>query len=95
MVHTYGMALMEYRTTFALDAETMRRLKKLAAAWRVSQAEVVRRTLERAERENDEAADSPLRKLREYHEAGGLDSGLAAAYAAEAAESRSEWRRNG
>lgn len=40
---------MTHRTTFALDEPTARRLKRLAARWKVSQAEVVRRSVEQAE----------------------------------------------
>jgi predicted transcriptional regulator len=40
---------MIHRTTFALDENTARRLKRLAARWQVSQAEVVRRSVEKAE----------------------------------------------
>lgn len=43
------MANMTHRTTFALDEMTAHRLKRLAARWQVSQAEVVRRSLELAE----------------------------------------------
>jgi hypothetical protein len=43
------MPLMTHRTTFALDAVTAQRLKRLAARWNVSQAEVVRRSVEQAE----------------------------------------------
>ena len=44
-----GMATMTHRTTFALDDMTAQRLRRLAARWQVSQAEVVRRSLEQAE----------------------------------------------
>ena len=44
-----GMPAMTHRTTFALDEPTARRLKRLAARWKVSQAEVVRRSVEQAE----------------------------------------------
>jgi predicted DNA-binding protein len=50
------MPTMTHRTTFALDAATAQRLKRLAARWNVSQAEVVRRSVEQAE---TEAARSP------------------------------------
>lgn len=43
------MPTMTHRTTFALDETTARRLKRLASRWQVSQAEVVRRSLEQAE----------------------------------------------
>jgi len=51
-----GMPTMTHRTTFALDDETAQRLKRLAARWRVSQAEVVRRSVEEAEKN---ASSSP------------------------------------
>ena len=44
-----GMPTMIHRTTFALDDSTASRLKRLAARWQVSQAEVVRRSVEKAE----------------------------------------------
>lgn len=40
---------MTHRTTFALDSATAQRLKRLAARWQVSQAEVVRRSVEQAD----------------------------------------------
>ena len=46
MVCNNGMATMTHRTTFALDAATARRLRQLAKLWKVSQAEVVRRSVE-------------------------------------------------
>ncbi len=50
MVYNDGMPTMTHRTTFALDEVTARRLKRLAAHWDVSQAEVVRRSVEQAEK---------------------------------------------
>ena len=40
-----GMATMTYRTTFSLDKATAMRIRKLAAQWNVSQAEVIRRVV--------------------------------------------------
>jgi len=94
MVHTYGMAVMTQRTTFALDEATIRRLKRLSKLWRISQAEVVRRAVERAERESDEKNPDPLVRLKAYHAAGGLDAGKAAEYLGEVAESRADWGRD-
>lgn len=45
------MAIMTHRTTFALDVTTAQRLKRLARRWNVSQAEVVRRAVDQAEKE--------------------------------------------
>ena len=50
MVCDNGMQTMTHRTTFALDEVTAQRLKRLATCWDVSQAEVVRRSVEQAEK---------------------------------------------
>lgn len=42
------MGRMNIRATYAIDQETARRIKRLARAWDVSQAEVIRRSVERA-----------------------------------------------
>lgn len=46
------MPKMTHRTTFALDEGTALRLKRLAARWKVSQAEVVRRSVDLAEKQS-------------------------------------------
>ncbi len=93
MVLYDGMATMTYRTTFALDQATASRLKRLAARWQVSQAEVVRRSLEKAEHPVEPQNPDPVTRLRELHEkGGGLDLKLADAYLAEVYEDRKHWR---
>jgi len=64
------MATMTHRTTFALDEPTAQRLKRLALRWNVSQAEVVRRSVEKAEQEKrtsptGEERIEAARRLRE------------------------------
>lgn len=81
---------MGYRTTFAFDGDTMRRLKNLAARWQVSQAEVVRRALSQAETQAD--APDPLKALKAYHARGGLDGKVAEKYLCEVREDRERWR---
>ena len=89
------MATMTERTTFALDRESCRRLKALAARWRVSQSEVVRRALARAEQMADSAADDPAAALKALHAAGrGLVREKAEAYLAEVRRDRDGWRRS-
>ncbi|MEI7900345.1 MAG: hypothetical protein WCK89_08830 [bacterium] len=83
---------MSYRTTFAFDGATMRRLKNLATRWQVSQAEVVRRALSLAESERPPDAADPLAALKAYHAQGGLDCGKAEAYLREVREDREHWR---
>jgi predicted transcriptional regulator len=85
------MSNTSHRTSFALDELTMRRLRRLAKVWSVSLAEVVRRAVEQAER--DEGTRNPLDRLRAYHDLGGLDAEKANAWLEEVAENRTEWNR--
>jgi hypothetical protein len=94
MWHTYGMAVMEHRTSFALDEATIIRLRKLAGIWHISQAEVVRRAIEKAEAEATSRTDAALERLGSYHERGGLDSCKATTYLEEVAENRADWGRS-
>jgi Arc/MetJ-type ribon-helix-helix transcriptional regulator len=88
-----GMRAMTHRTTFALDETTAQRLRILAARWRVSQAEVVRRSVEQAEKADAPARPNPVEMLRQLHErGGGLDPAKADAYLAEVYEDRKRWR---
>lgn len=48
------MARMSIRATYALDEQTDQRIKRLAKTWQVSQAEVIRRSVQAAaERSSD------------------------------------------
>ena len=86
---------MDRRTTFALDEPTIRRLRRLADRWRVSQAEVVRRAIERAEREAETETAALLQRLETYQARGGLDGRAAEEYLGEVAENRADWGRGG
>ena len=86
------MAKMNNRATFALDDETISRLKKLSLLWHVSQAEVVRKAVKIADRQIEEKRKEKLSNLYLYHEQNGLDPEAADAYLLEAAENRAEWR---
>jgi hypothetical protein len=82
------MAMMTHRTTFALDQETAFRLKRLAALWNVSQAEVVRRSVEQAESSSD-----PVLLLDRIHKQGmGLPDEVAAEYLRDVYQDRGHWR---
>ncbi len=83
---------MTYRTTFALDSLAMQRLKTLSARWHISQAEVIRRALEKLEQEPGPAETDLVRELAAYHAQGGLDSSVAEACIAEINEDRKTWR---
>ncbi|MCK5153548.1 MAG: hypothetical protein KAQ93_04250 [Spirochaetales bacterium] len=87
------MAKMNRRTTFALDEETILRLRKLAAIWHVSQAEVVRKAIKKAESEFNTGNKDKLDLLRQYHEREEMKIEVADTYLDEVAENRSSWGR--
>ena len=90
-----GMSRMTHRTTFALDHETATRLRRLAAAWQVSQAEVVRRSVAIAE-ESVGGGDTAASLLQTLHTSGkGLVREKAQGYLATLRSDRQDWRRNG
>jgi hypothetical protein len=84
---------MIHRTTFALDAITTQRLKRLAKLWNVSQAEVVRRSVERSEQTAQAMTRDPVELLRHLHAKGaGLAKAEADRWIAETYEDRKNWR---
>ncbi len=84
---------MTHRTTFALDEATAQRLKRLAARWKVSQAEVVRRSVEQAENLKKAEVPDPAAILQAlFASGGGLDLEKGNAYIAEVYEDRKHWR---
>ncbi len=85
-----GMATMTYRTTFSLDEATAMRIRKLAAQWNVSQAEVIRRVVA----STDAAANpDPLAMLEALHQSGGgLSAAKATSYLAAVQKDRKAWR---
>lgn len=86
----YGMATMTHRTTFALDDVTVTRIRRLAAQWQVSQAEVIRRVVA----QSDAASNpDPVAMLDALHRAGeGLTAADAASYLTTVREGRKSWR---
>lgn len=93
MVCLNGMQKMTHRTTFALDALTAKRLKRLASRWKVSQAEVVRLSVEQAEKQTEAEKPNPAAMLRElFASGGGLDPEKGNAYIEEVYEDRKHWR---
>ena len=92
MVCRYGMKTMSYRTTFALNRETIGRLKHLSGVWQVSQAEVVRRAISMAD-EHVKTEPDATSMLRALHASGNvLVREQAEAYLAEVQDQRSSWR---
>ncbi len=92
MVYGYGV-LMTHRTTFALDEASITRLKHLAEVWEVSQAEVVRRSIEMAERQAAKDSLDLVARLDSWHKKGGIEPSVATAWLQEVAEGRSDWER--
>ena len=84
------MATMTHRTTFALDDATVTRIRRLAAQWQVSQAEVIRRVVA----QTDAATrPDPVAMLESLHRAGdGLTAADAASYLTAVREDRKSWR---
>jgi len=93
MVYIYGMAIMNKRATYALDEETIQRIKKLAALRHISQAEVVRRAVAQAEEKADRETEEKLKRLKAYHQGGGITAEKAEEYLGEVKEGRSSWGR--
>jgi len=88
-----GMATMTYRTTFALDKDTRRRLKRLSDQWQVSQAEVVRRALSQAENQHQPEKPNPIDALYSLHATGrGIARETAEKYLTEVRANREHWR---
>ena len=83
---------MTHRTTFALDKTTAQRLKRLAVRWQVSQAEVVRRSVEQAEEAAALEKPDPVAMLRAYHAKGGLAPARAEKWLEEIRKDRKRWR---
>lgn len=60
------MARMSIRSTYALDAQTSNNIKRLASIWGVSQAEVIRRSVQRAVDESSPTALTPADVVARY-----------------------------
>jgi predicted transcriptional regulator len=87
-----GMPTMTHRTTFALDDATALRLKRLAARWGVSQAEVVRRAVAHSEQAEESPKPDRLSMLKAYHAKGGMKPERADQWIREIEEDRKHWR---
>lgn len=63
------MGTMTIRSTYSLDADTARTIKRLAQQWDASQAEVIRRSVRLAAEQAEEAAMSPAEVVAHYRSA--------------------------
>jgi predicted transcriptional regulator len=87
-----GMKSVAYRTTFSLDEATERRLTRLASAWNVSRAEVVRRAVAKADAADDRGVDAGAVLDKLQASGGGLVREQAEAYLADVRAARADWR---
>lgn len=86
---------MTHRTTFALDAATAHRLKRLSHRWKVSQAEVVRRAVKYAEVSEEPCTPDAIAMLQALHaRGGGIDKQSADRWITQIREDRKNWRRS-
>lgn len=60
------MGRMNIRATYALDQDTASRIRRLSRLWGVSQAEVIRRSVERAAAEEQGEALTPADVIAHY-----------------------------
>jgi len=87
------MQTMIHRTTFALDEKTAQRLKRLSVRWNVSQAEVVRRSVARADEAEQDLVKDPIALLNRLHASNqGMANEDAARYMKELRDDRKTWR---
>ncbi len=95
MVKCYGMAKMNVRATFALDAATEESIRRLAELWKTSKAEVVRRSVAEADRAAAaESRPSPLEALEWLQANGTFTEDEAAAWSAQSKRGWDEaWKR--
>jgi len=57
---------MNVRATYALDQETAQRIRRLASRWGVSQAEVIRRSVERVAAQEEGNVLAPAEVVAHY-----------------------------
>ncbi len=84
------MARTSVKSTYALDVETIRKLERVAARWRVSKSEVLRRAIDAVDREQAAGAPSPLEALDELQKGLKLSPSSARKWSREVREERTE-----
>lgn len=63
--HTFGLATTAIKSTYSLDAESLRALEDLARRWRVSKSEALRRAIRSEARPQPARGGDPLAALDE------------------------------
>ncbi len=93
------MARTSIKSTYALDVETIRKLDRVAARWKVSKSEVLRRAIEVVARDQLGEAPSPLQALDELQKSVKLTRRRSDEWSREVRNERAktsarhEWRR--
>ena len=93
------MARTSIKSTYALDVETIRKLDRVAARWKVSKSEVLRRAIEVVARDQLGEAMLPLQALDELQKSVKLSRQRTDSWSREVrnertqASARHEWRR--
>jgi predicted transcriptional regulator len=94
------MASAMIKSTYSLDPETVRKVERLAARWKVSKSEVLRRAVAVAAKEAAPADLTPLEALRKLQDRMKLTADQARAWEAESKRIRRtafrkrEWPRS-
>jgi hypothetical protein len=95
----FVMARTSIKSTYALDVDTIRKLERVAARWRVSKSEVLRRAIEVVAREQGEGTPAPLEALDELQKSLKLTAHQVGKWSLEVRQervkssARREWRR--
>lgn len=93
------MASPSIKSTYTLDVDTIRKLERLAARWRVPKSEVLRRAIDKAAREDTAISATPLDALKKLQQSIHLTSKELEVWAGEsrrerlASSRKREWRR--
>jgi hypothetical protein len=91
-----SMAVTAIKTTYSLDAQTVRALEEMARKWKVSKSEALRRAIRLAAEQAASAPESPLQALDALQSALDLDADQAARWEKRArAERRASSRTPG
>ncbi|MGH7812700.1 MAG: ribbon-helix-helix protein, CopG family [Candidatus Binataceae bacterium] len=93
------MARTSIKSTYALDVDTVRKLDRMAARWRVSKSEVLRRAIDLAANEPEARELTPVQSLEVLQKSLELSANDAENWAREARRERKsgslrrEWRK--
>jgi hypothetical protein len=93
------MARTSIKSTYALDVETVRKLDRVAARWKVSKSEVLRRAIDAVARDQSAEPPPPLQALDELQNSVKLTRQRAEKWSREVRNQRAEtsarheWRK--